>query len=58
MLILERRNGEAIAIFTPLGQEIRLVILNSENNRVKVGIEAPAEAAILRDELITPDARD
>lgn len=47
MLILTRKMNERIFI----GDEIVLVVLGFENNRVKLGIEAPADVTILREEI-------
>lgn len=47
MLILTRRSNERIFI----GDDVVLVVLGIENNRVKLGIEAPAEISILREEI-------
>lgn len=49
MLIITRRPGESFFI----GDEIEIVILES-GTRVRVGINAPPELAVLRTELI-PD---
>lgn len=48
MLILTRRSNERIFI----GEDVVLVVLGIENNRVKLGIEAPSEIAILREEIV------
>lgn len=48
MLVLTRRPGEALVI----GQDIRLVVLGVDGERVKLGIEAPREIAIVRSELV------
>ena len=47
MLVLSRRPGESIAI----GEGIRVTIVEVSGDRVKVGIEAPQEVVILRQEL-------
>lgn len=47
MLILTRRIDERIFI----GEEIVLSVLDIEGNRVKLGIQAPKEVAILREEI-------
>ncbi|MCX2727965.1 carbon storage regulator CsrA [Thermomicrobium sp. 4228-Ro] len=48
MLVLTRRPGEALLI----GQDIRLVVLGVEGERVKLGIEAPREVTVVRSELL------
>ena len=47
MLILTRRSNERIFI----GDDIVLSILAIEGNRVKLGIDAPKDVAILREEI-------
>jgi len=48
VLILTRRTGEAIVI----NGDIRVSILSIEGERVKLGIEAPREVPVLRQELL------
>lgn len=48
MLVLTRRPGEALVI----GGDIRLVVIAVEGERVKLGIEAPREIAVVRAELL------
>jgi len=47
MLVLTRRLGEGITI----GSGIRVVILGIRGNQVRLGIEAPPETEIYRDEI-------
>ncbi len=47
MLVLTRRLGEAITI----GENIRVIIVDIDGNQVKLGIEAPREIEIYREEL-------
>lgn len=47
MLILTRRVDERIFI----GEDITLCVLDIEGNRVRLGLEAPKEIAILREEI-------
>jgi carbon storage regulator len=49
MLILNRRQGEAIL----LDGGIRVVVLSSDKRGVRLGIEAPAEINIQREELVS-----
>ena len=48
MLILSRRPGDAIVI----GDGIRVVVLECDRRGVRLGIEAPAEVSILREEIV------
>jgi carbon storage regulator len=47
MLILTRRVDERILI----GDNITLCVLDIEGNRVRLGLDAPKEIAILREEI-------
>ncbi len=47
MLILTRRVDERIFI----GDDITLCVLDIEGNRVRLGLEAPRDVAILREEV-------
>jgi carbon storage regulator len=47
MLILTRRTGEAIL----LDGGVRIVVLETESNGVRLGIEAPASVGIVREEV-------
>ena len=47
MLVLTRRLGEGITI----GNSIRVVILGVRGNQVRLGIDAPAQTEIYRDEI-------
>jgi len=47
MLVLTRRLGEAITI----GENVRVVIVDIDGSQVKLGIEAPREIDIYREEL-------
>lgn len=48
MLILSRRPGDAIVI----GDGIRVVVLECDRRGVRLGIEAPPEVSILREEIV------
>jgi carbon storage regulator len=50
MLVLSRKPGEKILI----GNDITFVVLKIRGKRVRVGIDAPAELPIARQELRTP----
>lgn len=53
MLILTRRIGEKLLI----GDEIEVVVLDVNRNQVKVGIKAPSDITVLREELYIRDKR-
>ena len=47
MLVLSRREGERIKV----GDSIVVTVVRVTGDRVRVGIEAPSEILVLRDEL-------
>ena len=51
MLVLTRRRDEAIVIRSRSGIEIRLLVVDLRGNRVRLGIEAPPEISIAREEI-------
>jgi carbon storage regulator len=58
MLVLSRKKSEQIVI----GEEIRVTVVKIDRSTVRIGIEAPPEMPIVRQELVaaaakTPDAR-
>lgn len=50
MLILRRKAGEAIV----LNRVIKIHVLAIEGERIKIGIDAPPDVVIVRDELNDP----
>ena len=48
MLVLSRKPLQSIMI----GPDIKITIVKVERNQVRIGIEAPRDVTILRDELI------
>lgn len=48
MLVLRRKAGEAIV----LSQVITIRVLNVEGDRVKLGIDAPPDVIVVREELL------
>ncbi|ACA30776.1 carbon storage regulator CsrA [Histophilus somni] len=47
MLILTRKVGESLLI----GDDISITILNIRGNQVKIGVEAPKEVSVHREEI-------
>jgi len=52
MLILARRQDESLIFKTPDGKEIKVMILDLNNGRARIGIDAPSDVEILREELL------
>lgn len=50
MLVLSRKLGERFIV----GNNIRITVVEIERGKVRIGIEAPDEVPILREELIEP----
>jgi len=50
MLVLARKTGESIDV----GNDVRITIIRTAGDVVRVGIEAPKELRILRTELSEP----
>ena len=53
MLVLSRKLGEKICI----GDNIRITVVDVERGKIRLGIEAPREIPIFRQELLTPNER-
>ncbi len=47
MLVLTRKSGEAIRI----GDDVRIVVVEIRENQVRLGIEAPIEQQVHREEI-------
>lgn len=52
MLLLFRKIGETIYVDTPDGSEIKIVVIALYQNGVKLGIKAPENFNIYREELL------
>ena len=53
MLILTRRIGEQLLI----GNDIKVVVLSIKGNQIRIGIDAPDDVKIMREELLDPPTR-
>ena len=51
MLVLSRNQNQSIII----GDDIKITVLGYQHGQVKLGIDAPKEISILREELIHRD---
>ena len=56
MLILTRRVGESIIIELPTGEQIKVVVLGTKGNQVRIGTDAPDNIQIMREELLESDS--
>ena len=52
MLILSRKVDESIVIFLPNGEQITFTLTDYKGDETKVGIQAPDDVLILREELM------
>lgn len=50
MLVLSRKVGERVVI----GDSIVLTVVRVQGDRVRIGIEAPHEVPVMREELVRP----
>ena len=53
ILVISRKNQERLVI----GADIVITVVQIDRNRVRLGIEAPKEVAIVREELLAPHLR-
>ena len=49
MLILTRRVGESLMV----GDDVTITVLGVKGNQVRVGVKAPKEVAVHREEILT-----
>ena len=52
MLVLSRKLGQRFQI----GQDVRITIVKIDRNSVRIGLEAPEDVKVYREEIITFDA--
>jgi len=50
MLVLNRRDKEGVTIYTPHGP-INIVLLDGRNGSASIGVDAPREFVVLRNEV-------
>lgn len=53
MLVITRRISEKLII----GSDVNVIVLGVKGNQVRLGIEAPKEVNIAREELLRPDSK-
>ena len=51
MLVLTRRPGESITIELQTGEQVEVAIQAQKGRRVRLGIDAPSDVTILREEV-------
>ena len=56
MLILTRRIGETLFFELPTGDRIEVAVPANAGSQVRVGIEAPAEINVVREEVCLREA--
>jgi len=52
MLVLSRKEGESIILNLPNGEQVRICVTKYVGEQARVGIEAPNNIQILREELV------
>lgn len=59
MLILTRRSGESIVMRSrgPYDGEIKVIVLGMRGNQVRIGVDAPQDIEVWRDEILERIAR-
>ena len=55
MLVLSRKEDEAIIIKLPNGDQIDVIVIRINGNQVKVGVDADERINIVREELLELD---
>jgi len=58
MLVLERKAGERILLGLPDGRMITVAFLKMRSGSGRIGVQAPDDVLILREELADDDARE
>ncbi|MCA1064465.1 carbon storage regulator CsrA (plasmid) [Rossellomorea sp. AcN35-11] len=47
MLVLARKEGQTIKI----GDDIQIIVVGMEDNQVRIGVEAPKDIKVIREEI-------
>lgn len=58
MLVLERRAGQSLIVTLPDGRGFTIKAVEINNKRIKIGIEAPDDVKVVREELLEQKGRD
>ena len=58
MLVLARKQGQSLILKTPDETQIKVLILGTKNGHAKIGVDAPSDIEILRDELLKANYQD
>ncbi len=53
MLVLSRRIGEKIRV----GKDVWITVVDIDRGKVRIGIDAPTDTDIYREELLSPEER-
>lgn len=56
MLVISRRAPQRVRLVTPTGTEIWVTVLDVDRGKVRLGLEAPRDVLIHREELIEPSS--
>jgi carbon storage regulator CsrA len=57
MLVLARKTGETVIVTLPDGREMRVVVVDIDRNKIRLGFTAPDDVKIMREELVRRDGR-
>jgi carbon storage regulator CsrA len=52
MLVLARKTGETVIVTLPDGREMRVVVVDIDRNKIRLGFTAPDDVKIMREELV------
>ena len=58
MLVLSRKQSQSITITMPDGREIVVSVVDFIHNRVRLGITAPKDVLICRDDAVNKQVRN